>query len=261
MSDASDAAPGRGLGPVDPSAGERKRFERWAAQGGRLGDAQPAIPAATVILLRDGTDGLETLMLRRASKLSFAGGLWVFPGGRVDDADREGLEADDAHGAARRAAVREAAEEADLRVDPDALVTLAHWEPPPQTPKRFATWFFLAAAPDGAVTVDGGEITEHTWARPGVVLERRDAGEIELAPPTWVTLHTLATHADVTGALDATRRSTIEHFTTRAALTDDGGVVAMWHGDAGYESGDAGAPGGRHRLWMVDTGWRYERHD
>ena len=38
MSDAPDATPpGRGLGPVDPSAGERRRFERWAAQGGRVG--------------------------------------------------------------------------------------------------------------------------------------------------------------------------------------------------------------------------------
>ncbi|MFM7618017.1 MAG: NUDIX hydrolase [Actinomycetes bacterium] len=261
MSEAPDAAPGRGLGPVDPSAGERKRFERWAAQGGRIGAPQEAVPAATVILLRDGCDGLETLMLRRASKLSFAGGLWVFPGGRVDDADRAGPDPDpdDALGAARRAAVREAAEEADLAVAVDALVPLAHWEPPPQTPKRFATWFFLAAAPEGAVTVDGGEITEHEWARPATVLERRDAGEIELAPPTWVTLHTLAGHADVAAALAAARRSTIEFFTTRAARTDDGGVVAMWHGDAGYESGEAGAPGARHRLWMVDTGWRYER--
>ena len=171
-----DAAPGRGLGPVDPSAGERRRFERWAAQGGRIGEPQPAVPAATVILLRDGPTGLETLMLRRASKLAFAGGLWVFPGGRVDDADRVGLDPEDSHGAARRAAVREAAEEADLEVDVDGLVTLAHWEPPPQTPKRFATWFFLAAAPSGAVTVDGGEITEHTWARPADVIERREIG-------------------------------------------------------------------------------------
>lgn len=256
-----DPAPGRGLGAVDPNAGERKRFERWAAQGGRIGEPQPAVPAATVILLRDAAGGLETLMLRRASKLSFAGGLWVFPGGRVDAADREGLDPDDTNGAARRAAVREAAEEADLRVATDALVTLAHWEPPPQTPKRYATWFFLAEAPAGAVTVDGGEITEHTWARPAEVIERRDAGEIELAPPTWVTLHTLAAHADVAGALGAAATGTPEHFTTRAAMTASGDVVAMWHGDAGYETGDPEAAGARHRLWMVDSGWRYERRD
>jgi len=259
VSDAPRDTPGRGLGPVDPSAGERRRFERWAAAGGRVGGPRPAVPAATVILVRDADHGLETLMLRRASKLSFAGGLWVFPGGRVDDADREGLDPGDARGAARRAAAREAAEEADLHIEADALVTLSHWEPPPQTPKRFATWFFLAAAPAGAVTVDGAEITEHAWARPIDVLGRRDAGEIELAPPTWVTLHALAARVDVADALAAAAAAEPEHFTTRAAMTADGGVVAMWHGDAGYETGDATAAGPRHRLWMLDAGWRYER--
>src|SRR5262249_4861335 len=43
------------------------------------GDVQPAIPAATVVLVRDGVDGLETLMLRRDAQLVFAGGAWVFP--------------------------------------------------------------------------------------------------------------------------------------------------------------------------------------
>jgi 8-oxo-dGTP pyrophosphatase MutT (NUDIX family) len=47
----------------------------------------PAIPAATVVLLRDAAGGLETLMLRRNSKLAFAGGAWVFPGGRIDPED------------------------------------------------------------------------------------------------------------------------------------------------------------------------------
>ena len=43
------------------------------------GELPPAIPAATVVLLRDAPGGLETLMLRRNSKLAFAGGAWVFP--------------------------------------------------------------------------------------------------------------------------------------------------------------------------------------
>ena len=79
------------------------------------GETSELVPAATVILVRDGAGGLETLMLRRNSTLDFAGGMWVFPGGRVDDADRDGA-ADDLH-AARRAAVREAEEEAGLVVD------------------------------------------------------------------------------------------------------------------------------------------------
>jgi 8-oxo-dGTP pyrophosphatase MutT (NUDIX family) len=45
--------------------------------------------AATVVLLRDGRDGLEAYLQLRPMGLGFAGGLWVFPGGRVDEADRD----------------------------------------------------------------------------------------------------------------------------------------------------------------------------
>lgn len=44
-------------------------------------------PAATVMLLRDGADGLEVFMLQRTLSAAFARGQYVFPGGRVDDAD------------------------------------------------------------------------------------------------------------------------------------------------------------------------------
>ena len=45
--------------------------------------------AATVVLLRDGQDGLEAYLQLRPMGMGFAGGLWVFPGGRVDEADRD----------------------------------------------------------------------------------------------------------------------------------------------------------------------------
>ena len=49
----------------------------------------PSIPsAATVLLLREGSEGLQVLMTKRAAGLSFMAGLWVFPGGRMEDADR-----------------------------------------------------------------------------------------------------------------------------------------------------------------------------
>ena len=51
-----------------------------------------------------------------------------------------------------------------------------------------------------------------------------------------------------------------EHFQTAIGRVD-GGAVAMWHGDAGYEAGEPGRPGARHRLWMLEDGWRYERSD
>jgi recombination protein RecT len=46
-------------------------------------------PAATVLLLRDGPEGVEVLMTRRSPTASFAPGAYVFPGGGIDAADRE----------------------------------------------------------------------------------------------------------------------------------------------------------------------------
>jgi 8-oxo-dGTP pyrophosphatase MutT (NUDIX family) len=219
-------------------------------------DVHPAIPAATVVLLRDGRDGVEVLMLHRVSKVAF-GGMWVFPGGRVDDGDRQ--PGDDDVSAASRAAAREALEECGLGVEPDDLVAFAHWVPPAITPRRYATYFFLARASDGDVVVDGGEIHEHEWLPAREVLARRDRGEVDLAPPTWVTLHDLAEHYTVDEALAAAReRAPIPHYETRW-VTIDGGAVAMWEGDAGYATSDPEERGGRHRLWMVEEGWRLER--
>jgi 8-oxo-dGTP pyrophosphatase MutT (NUDIX family) len=240
----------------EPRETEQQRFSKWA-RSAQDAPPVPIVAAATVILLRDAPDGLETLMLRRDSRLAFAGGMWVFPGGRVDPGDWPD-DHEDVATAGRNAAVREAGEEAGLEVDAAALVPFAHWTPPPEAPKRFSTQFFVAPAPAGRVTIDDGEIRDHMWVSPADALRRRDALEIELAPPTWVTLHTLAASGTVADAIEAARRTEPEHFTTKAAFTDEG-VVVMWHGDAGYDDGDSTRAGARHRLWMVDTGWRYER--
>jgi 8-oxo-dGTP pyrophosphatase MutT (NUDIX family) len=223
----------------------------------------PLIPAATVVLLRDGGDGVEALMLRRNSKLDFAGGMWVFPGGRIDPDDYVDELAEGAPGpeamlaAARRAAVREAEEEAGLRVDEARLVWFAHWTPPGLSPKRFSTWFFVARAPEGDITIDGGEIHAHAWMTPFGAQARRDALEIELSPPTWITLSQLAAFATVDDALATFATSEPRYFATRIAMIDDA-VVALYDGDAGYESSDAAAEGARHRLWMARDRWRYE---
>jgi 8-oxo-dGTP pyrophosphatase MutT (NUDIX family) len=221
----------------------------------------PAIPAATVVLLRDGPDGLETLMLRRNSKLAFAGGAWVFPGGRIDPEDYPGgaISTDDAAVAvaARTAAVREAMEEAGLVVDPEGLVWFAHWTPGPLAARRFATWFFMARAPEGAVTIDDGEIHEHLWIHPAEAMARRDAGEIELIPPTWMTLRLLAEEPTVDALLAAARAREPQIYVTHIARVD-GGIASIWQGDAAYDDGDTTKPGRRNRLLMLADGWRVE---
>jgi 8-oxo-dGTP pyrophosphatase MutT (NUDIX family) len=56
---------------------------RAQAQGGEW-TAPEALPAATIVLLRDGAEGLEVLLMQRPSTMRFAPGMHVFPGGRVD---------------------------------------------------------------------------------------------------------------------------------------------------------------------------------
>jgi 8-oxo-dGTP pyrophosphatase MutT (NUDIX family) len=216
------------------------------------------VAAATVVPLRQAPEGLEVLMLRRSSRGAF-GGLWVFPGGRVEPADCDPQHPEDELGAARRAAVREAREEAELRLEEHDLVVLSHWMPPPEAPRRFATWFFLAEVGQGAeVRVDGGEIRDHAWVRPGEALARRDAGEIELVPPSWMTLRHLAGARDVAQAIGEAASREPERFATHIAEVD-GVLVALWEGDAGYEARDPTLPGPRHRLWMRPGGWQFER--
>jgi 8-oxo-dGTP pyrophosphatase MutT (NUDIX family) len=240
---------------------ERPKFEDQLATAMPMsGPEHEAIPAATVVLLRDSERGVETLMLHRNDRGAF-GGMWVFPGGRVDDADLDA--GGDELAAARRGAVRETLEEAGLIIEPDDLVPLSHWVPPPVAPKRFSTWIFVAGAPTGgagAVTVDGGEIHDHEWVRPADVIARRDAGEIEIAPPTWVSLWRLSAAATVHDALALARSAEPERFETHIAKVD-GGIAAVWRDDVAYDDADMepARSGPRHRLLMLPDGWVYER--
>jgi 8-oxo-dGTP pyrophosphatase MutT (NUDIX family) len=200
-------------------------------------------------------------MLRRNSKLAFAGGAWVFPGGRIDPEDYPGgaVSTDDraVATAARTAAAREAMEEAGLAVDPAGLVWFAHWTPGALAARRFATWFFMTRAPEGAVTVDDGEIHEHQWIGPADAMARRDAGEIEIIPPTWMTLRLLTEESTVESTLAAASARDPQIYRTHIAHVD-GGIASLWQGDAAYDDGDTTKPGPRNRLLMLDDGWRVE---
>ena len=220
--------------------------------------ADTASPAATVVVARDGEGGeIEVLMVHRNSKHAF-GGMWVFPGGKVDPEDADPSAPDDEALAARRAAVREAQEEAGIELELDDLVAISHWTPPPEAPRKFTTWFFALQAPAvHDVAIDGDEIQDHVWITPAEALRRGDLHEIELAPPTWMTLHAMTRFGAVAGYLDDAARQTPPRFATHIGKAGDN-PVAIWEGDVAYDDGDLDRPGPRHRLYMGRGAWRYE---
>ena len=206
-------------------------------------DPLPARPAATVVVTRATANGLEVLLLKRSDVGAFAG-MWVFPGGRVDDADA----GDDELSRAASAAVREAAEEVGIAVDPASLIPLSHWTPPAIAPKRFTTWFFVAPWSGDEVRIDGHEIVDSLWMQPAVALE---AG-LAIAPPTHVTLVTLAEAGTLEGLRELVQRRGIERFLTVPAQ-HEGALVLMWEPDAGYATADPNLPGARHRMVIASN--------
>jgi 8-oxo-dGTP pyrophosphatase MutT (NUDIX family) len=212
------------------------------------------LPSGTVVVLRDAL-GLEVLLLQRSAR-DGQPGIWVFPGGKVDAADRGGAEpADDA----RRAAVREAAEEAGLALELGQLVEISRWITPDLAPKRFDTWFFAAISPaDAAVRVDGAEIVDHRWLGPAEALRAHHEHALRLAPPTFVTVTWLAEFEKAAEAIRQLSERRPEPFRPRIHRTDAGACM-LYPGDASYEGGELEAEGARHRLWAFGDPWRYER--
>ncbi|MEG3596067.1 MAG: NUDIX hydrolase [Actinomycetota bacterium] len=228
-------------------------------------EVQEPIDAATVVVARDSSNGIEVLMLRRNSKIYF-GGMWVFPGGRVDADDRVDTktvamcDGGDGRGF-HAAAIREAQEEAGIDLTDTELHHFAHWLPPAVRPKRFSTQFFLAEAPEGLdVSIDHGEITEHHWMTPKDALRRRSDGEIEMVTPTFCTLDWLRAFDSVQDACSSVQQSQCFHTHIKEVGDPDPGMVAFYAGDVSYESLDLEAEGPRRRCYMLKSSWWWEEH-
>lgn len=218
----------------------------------------PALPSASVILVRDYADQLEVLLVQRNAKIKFHGGAWVFPGGKVDEIDRLKSTSSDDLAVARVAAIRETEEEVGLSVAEHHLTEFSHWLTPVQQPKRFSTWFFITTVDaEVNIAIDDSEIVDHIWLTPSEALRRQAAGDMTLPPPTFVTLSKLT-------ALSATQQVSglladlgFEKFAPRI-VENDAGRVALYHGDAGFDEIRLDVPGSRHRLHMLKSGWHYE---
>ncbi len=168
----------------------------------------PIRHASTLVLVR-GEGEPEILLLLRHAQHGFMPNIWVFPGGRVDEADGEG------DAGARRAAVRETWEEAGILLrdpvrtaapdeardaaviesaggEPWPMACFARWLTPIGEKRRFDTRFYVARVPAAVDAVpDRGEVIDALWITPEAAFERHRAGTLALAPPTWWSLEAM----------------------------------------------------------------------
>lgn len=224
-----------------------ERIERRArslAAGSGEWIAPPAHPAATVLLIRQGAEGIEAFMMRRAMSMPFAPGMYVFPGGRVDARDyasRWWPDADWPSLAARMhadlelaralvaCAVRELAEETGVVVEPastiESLPVIDHWVTPEVEEHRYDVRFFAYALPQGVVAeAIGTEADRVEWITPGAAIERFRAGAMPMLPPTIAALALLQQFDQVPDALAGLRERPLQPLLPRAGVDDDGAL-------------------------------------
>ena len=117
----------------------------------------------------------------------------------------------------------------------DELVPYAHWITPEGMPKRFDTWFFLAAAPPEQVGAhDGKESTDSIWVSPREALEGGETGRFKLPFPTTRNLIKLGKQPSVKAALDDSRGKSV--VTVTPVMTrNNGGRQLRIPLEAGYD--------------------------
>jgi 8-oxo-dGTP pyrophosphatase MutT (NUDIX family) len=187
-------------------------------------------PAATVILLRSGGDGLEVLLAQRNPAARFMGGAWVFPGGAVSPGDGDG------ETGLRAAAVRELGEEAGVQLpDPSQLVAFSRWITPAQAKIRYDTWFFLARAPaDAEPLIDGAEMVDAGWFTPAGALAAARNGQILLVFPTIKHLEQLSSFNSADELLGYAQARRVAPVQPRVVGTGETARIVL-PGEPGYD--------------------------
>ena len=192
------------------------------------GPATPK-PAATIILLRRGGKHadreLEVLLGRRSDTASFMPGVWVFPGGMVEDG--EGF---------AECAARELTEETGIALGAGAeVLPWMRWITPEVVPVRFDTYFFVALAPPHTPPKpDQVEIDDAGWFSPQGALDSHAAGELKLVFPTIKTLETLLPYSSAEGVLAAAPEQTMDPVLPRVVGTrEQHRIVLPW--EDGYD--------------------------
>ena len=221
-------------------------------------------PAATVMLLRQGKEGLEVLLLKRNKKLKFAPAFWVFPGGKIDQEDI--IAGANPVEAAKIAAVREAEEEAGVSVTIEKIHYFCHWTTPPMQKRRFATSFFVSLLPtDQAATIqiDDGEIKDYCWLNLQEAIQKSKTREIPMLPPTYLAIQRFSKCQNEKDILAETTTVQPKVLPTVSIEQSEPPILHyIYEGDAAYKNAKHDTPGPRHRLvGGLDGGYQFHYKD
>lgn len=133
------------------------------------------------------------------------------------------------------ASIVDMVEAEDLVLAVDRMTPFAHWITPAMVPKRFDTWFFVAAAPVDQVALhDGSESVDSVWIEPSVAASEADAGRRTMVFPTRQNVLKLGEARNVAEAIAQAKARHIVTVLPWLKTEDDGSVWLNIPPDAGY---------------------------
>ncbi|MEU6544557.1 NUDIX hydrolase [Streptomyces sp. NPDC046859] len=148
----------------------------------------------------------------------------------VGDTTGDDWEADRAALVARDLSFAEFLDRRGLVLRSDLLGAWTRWITPEFEPRRYDTWFFVAALPEGQRTRNASTEADRTvWIRPAEAAAAYDKGELLMMPPTIATLRQLIPYGSSAEALAAAPGRDLTAVLAQASLVN-GEIVLAWPG-------------------------------
>jgi 8-oxo-dGTP pyrophosphatase MutT (NUDIX family) len=212
------AYPGGGVDPRDHDLriGWAGPTRAWWAE--RLGVDETSAQAIVCAAVRETYEEAGVLLAGPA------------PDTVVGDTTGADWEADRAALVAREVSFAEFLERRGLVLRSDLLGAWTRWITPEFEPRRYDTWFFVAALPEGQRTRNASTEADSTvWIRPAEAAAAYDRGELLMMPPTIATLRQLIPCVTPDEALKAAQSRDLTPVLATAHL-EDGRIVLSWPG-------------------------------
>ncbi|KOG28294.1 NUDIX hydrolase [Streptomyces resistomycificus] len=213
------AYPGGGVDPRDDD-----RHVRWAGPtrawwAERLGVDETAAQAIVCAAVRETYEEAGVLLAGPA------------PDSVVGDTTGADWEADRTALVGRELSFAEFLDRRGLVLRSDLLGAWTRWITPEFEARRYDTWFFVAALPEGQRTRNASTEADRTvWIRPGDAAASYDKGELLMMPPTIATLRQLGPYDSARAALAAAPERDLTPVLAQARLDEDGQIVLSWPG-------------------------------